>query len=178
MSGASFGQSENDHDESTEQRGAALVVRLLHRGICEGAGAAAVENRAQYARVSTCQNPGIAARNRRIGRKYALARDYLQQHPLGDAEKAQIAEAAAMMANASKDGQNPNPPPADELAQNMEERTILDREFSLRFEAWRQSHARSGAILLKFLILPLLGVFAFYHVSIPVVRWVLAGRTA
>ena len=43
--------------------------------LVEGASAAAVENRAQDARVSTCQNVGIAARNRRIGRKYALARE-------------------------------------------------------------------------------------------------------
>src|SRR5262249_32115930 len=43
--------------------------------LVEGAGAAAVDNRAQNARVSTCQNLGIAARNRRIGRNYALARE-------------------------------------------------------------------------------------------------------
>ena len=43
--------------------------------LVEDAGAAAVENRAQDARVSTCQNAGIAVSNRRIGRKYVLARE-------------------------------------------------------------------------------------------------------
>lgn len=108
-------------------------------------------------------------------KEFELARQYLNIHPFTKDEKEEIAAAGRTMAVALGSDKDPNLASAEDLAYYMEQRTVLDRNSSLRSRAWRETHERSLLILLQFLLLPLVGIVACYFIVPPLARWVITG---